>query len=203
MQKVSFHFWFLSSASQLCTVFLLLHLSSTSTVPAPNCLFPSCAASNQSSLLVIFLSMPTPQWPPHLSPCFILCGSALNSWAENARVISATIQLCNMTLRMWCGCLRTSALGGSRCNSLSSLDSIGLGLMVLVFLVLCFKEGDLRLSNRGCVAYLEKLFIGTYVWSRLVYTIPLKLLVFDWRVFVECIRECWRKYCEGEKFSQK
>lgn len=63
----------------------------------------------------------------------------------------------------------TSALGGARFNPHSSLDSVGL---VLVLFVCFFKEEIL--GCHGSVAYLAKLFIGIHVRSWFVFTIPVK-----------------------------
>lgn len=41
------------------------------------------------------------------------------------------------------------------------------------------------------------------IWSWFISTIPLKSSLFDWRVFVKCIRECQRKYCGRKKFCQQ
>ena len=118
---------FFQCCSQLCTTFLLFHLSNTFTVPTPNYLFPSSPASNQSSLLMI-LGMPGPHG--HFIPRFILHWSALNSWSGNASAIAAIIYLHGTTVGMWYRCWWNSALGGARCNSHFSVDNIGL--------VLCF-----------------------------------------------------------------
>lgn len=146
-------------------------------------------------LLMIFLSMPTPH--EYLIPSFILCGSALKSWLRNASAVTATVQLCSATLGMCWGCLWTCALGGARYNSHSSLDRLGLDGIILLFLrrfwaVRCMQHG---------------LFWKALYWPMseacLFLLFILKLLVFVWSIFVECVWKHRKKHCEGRKFSQK